>query len=71
MPRVNPVTSGQLRVLANANSEGQPDVRMTDGTNMVSDMALAGAVATFIIGTPFGFDVRVTVSKAAGMFGGT
>jgi hypothetical protein len=59
------------RMMATANAEDEPIVQMRDGTGMVADMALAGPVATFATGTPFGFDVRVTVSKATGMFNAT
>jgi hypothetical protein len=56
--------------MAKANSSTPPNVEIVPGTSMAAVFAVAGDVAEFIVGTPFGDPVRVTISKASGMFSG-
>jgi hypothetical protein len=56
-------------MMAKANSSTPPDIEIEPGTSMAAVFALAGDVAQFIVGTPFGHPVRVTISKYDGMFG--
>jgi hypothetical protein len=56
--------------MAKADNGVVPDIEMTAGTNLSAVFALAGDVVQFVVGTPFGSPVRVTVSKAGGKWSG-
>ena len=54
--------------MAKAASSAPPSVEIVPGANLTAIMAMAGDVAQFVVDTPFGSAVRVTVSKVG--FGG-
>lgn len=55
--------------LSQAGGLPMPEMRKADGTSLVSMLAVAGDTIHFTVGTLFGDEVRVTVSRAGGMFG--
>jgi hypothetical protein len=61
---------GSMMARAVGDDTPVPVVTMQNPSNMAAYMALAGAIATFEVPTLFGYDVRVTVSPAGGMFSG-
>jgi hypothetical protein len=72
------MTNEDLKVIARAIAETMakadngvaPDVEIVKGVNLTAVFAMTVDVAQFIVGTPFGSPVRVTISKAGGMFSG-
>jgi hypothetical protein len=56
--------------MAKADNGVAPDIEIVQGTNLSAVFALAGDVAQFVVGTPFGSPVRVTISKVGGRLAG-
>lgn len=61
---VKVIAESIAKMMAGANSQAQPDVSMTNNTQLLMDLAMAQSdAASFVVGTPFGYDVEVILVK--------